>query len=73
MPDETGQPPRIHRRVMAYIALLALCAMAIGAFVRELQAPNADLLTALAYALAAIVLAYLGAQIAPDVFRRGKG
>jgi len=64
------QPPRLHRRVMAYVALLALCAMALGAFVRELQAPNADLLTALAYALAAIVLAYLGAQIAPDVFRR---
>jgi hypothetical protein len=71
MTDETPeQTPRLHRRVMAYVALLALCAMALGAFVRELHAPNADLLTALAYALAAIVLAYLGAQIAPDVFRR---
>lgn len=72
MTDEAeSQPaPRVHRRVMAYIAIAALCGMAIGGFVRELSTPNADLLVAVAYALAAIVLAYVGAQIAPDVFRR---
>ena len=65
-----GQPARPHRRAMAYIALVALCGMSIGAFVHELKEPNADLLMALTYALAAIVLGYLGAQVAPEVFKR---
>ena len=72
MTDEQPVPPvqRLARRRMAYIALMALCGIAVGLFVREIAAPNADVLVAVVYALAAVVLGYLGAQVAPDVFRR---
>ena len=62
--------PRIHRRIMAYVALLGLCSMGCGAYLREIQAPNADVLIAVAYVLGAVVLGYLGAQVVPDVFKR---
>ena len=44
--------------------------MGCGAYLREIQAPNADVLIAIAYVLGAVVLGYLGAQVVPDVFRR---
>lgn len=72
MTDEPTTTPRqrLARRYMAWLALVALCSMAAGAYLCELGAANADLLVAIAYVLGAVVLGYMGAQIAPDVFRR---
>ena len=67
---ENEQPARPARRAMAYIAVLALCGMAAGAYLHDLSTANADLLVAIAYILGAIVIGYMGAQIAPDIFKR---
>lgn len=62
--------PRLPRRRLAYAAMAGLLLMALGAFLRDLPQPNADLLAAVAYVLGGVVLGYFGAQAAPDVFRR---
>ena len=62
--------PRPHRRKMAYAAIFGILAISAGAFVRELWPANADLLTAIIYVLGAVVLGYMGAQIAPEVFKK---
>ena len=62
--------PRPHRRKMAYAATFGILAIAAGSFIRELWPSNADLLTAIIYVLGAVVLGYMGAQIAPEVFKR---
>lgn len=68
----TDQPaPRLARRRIAYGCLAGLLGMAFGAFMKTLDAHNADLLTAIAYVLGGVVLGYMGAQIAPEVFKKG--
>jgi len=64
------QLPRLARRRLAYGSLAGLLGIAAGAYMKDLPAPNADLLTAIAYVLGALVLGYMGAQIAPEVFRK---
>ena len=68
--DSIALTARPHRRSMAYAALIGLLIIAGGAFARELWPSNADLLTAITYVLGAVVLGYMGAQIAPEVFKK---
>lgn len=55
---------------MAYGALGGLLALVIGGLVKDLPVSSVDLLVAVAYVLGGIVLGYMGAQIAPEVFKR---
>ena len=62
--------PRLARRIIAIIATLALCGVAIGAYSVVLSAANADLLGTLVYSFTAIILGYMSVQIAPEIFKR---
>lgn len=72
MSDSADKPPaRLPRRRIAYASCGGLLAEIPVAALVELTTPQADVLIAIAYCLAFAVGAYMGAQVAPDVFRRG--
>lgn len=70
--DEQQSPPapRIARRRIAYVCTGALCGTVAAAFAFPLDEPNADIVIAGVYMFAAVVGGYMGAQIAPEVFKR---
>lgn len=70
MVEETPNPPKMARRAIALLATGALCGMTLGAYFHPLSTENAGLLGTLSYTFAAIVLGYMGAQVAPDVFKK---
>lgn len=57
-----------HPRTVA--RALGLLVVAAGAYLRPVEPAAADVLIAIAYGLAGVVLGYMGAQIAPQVFQR---
>lgn len=72
--EQTPAPhkaPRLHRRVLAYVAMFNLSMIACrAAFGPEIVSNNLMLLQALVTAFAGLVAWYVGAQVAPDLFPR---
>ena len=63
-----GSPPRPARRRIAIAATAGLMAMIPLAFFKSVAGPNADIISTLIYVLGLIVGAYMGVQIAPEIW-----
>ena len=68
MSDEATNPPRIARRGIAIAVTAGLLAMIPLAFFKTVAGPNADIISTLIYVLGLVIGAYMGAQIAPEIW-----